>query len=508
MSTVTLLHTPVKSGFRWERRALQEKSSPRSANKTPRKTPGQGDRFIPNRSAMDMEVARFTLTLPTKENNSVDLLSPGKEQYKKHLAENLLKEKRGGGAGVNGTGGEQASSRILAFKGKAPAPAEGHQSAAAVLYSQNSSSAPHGTRKAFRHVPQAAERILDAPELVDDYYLNLLDWSSDNVVAVALGGTVYLWDAAGGTIEELMHVRDDGDDYVTSVSWAPDGKHIAVGLSDSVVQLWDSAQLKQVRSMKGHTARVGALAWNGGPILSSGGRDNLIINHDVRVREHITSRLTGHEQEVCGLKWSPSGQQLASGGNDNLLHVWDAAVTSSNPNNAANSAPAQQWLHRLDHHRAAVKALAWCPFQSNLLASGGGSADRCIKFWNTHTGACVNSIDTHSQVCALEWSKHDREILSSHGFSQNQLCLWKYPSMAKVAELTGHTARVLHMAQSPDGSMVVSAAADETLRFWKAFGGPDSSTAARLAGSRSGKGLLPTGKSGGSLSSRSIHNIR
>lgn len=36
------------------------------------------------------------------------------------------------------------------------------------------------------------------------------------------------------------------------------------------------------------------------------------------------------------------------------------------------------------------------------------------------------------QVCALQWSRHEKEILSSHGFSQNQLCLWKYPSMAKV----------------------------------------------------------------------------
>ena len=43
--------------------------------------------------------------------------------------------------------------------------------------------------------------------------------------------------------------------------------------------------------------------------------------------------------------------------------------------------------------------------------------------------------------------------------------------MVKVAELTGHTARVLHMAQSPDGRTVVSAAADETLRFWKILGG-------------------------------------
>ena len=62
-----------------------------------------------------------------------------------------------------------------------------------------------------------------------------------------------------------------------------------------------------------------------------------------------------------------------------------------------------------------MKALAWCPFQSNLLASGGGTADRCIKFWNTNTGVMLNSIDTHSQVCALQWNKHERELLSSHG---------------------------------------------------------------------------------------------
>lgn len=174
-----------------------------------------------------------------------------------------------------------------------------------------------------------------------------------------------------------------------------------------------------------------------------------------RQREHITAVLRGHDQEVCGLKWSPNGQQLASGGNDNLLHIWDAN----------NERP----THRITSHQAAVKALAWCPFQSNLLASGGGTADRCIKFTNSHTGAVLNSIDTASQVCALQWSRHEREILSSHGFSQNQLCLWKYPSMVKVAEFTGHTSRVLHMAQSPDGTTVVSGAADETLRFWRVF---------------------------------------
>lgn len=107
--------------------------------------------------------------------------------------------------------------------------------------------------------------------------------------------------------------------------------------------------------------------------------------------------------------------------------------------------------HTMTHHTAAVKALAWCPWQANLLASGGGTADRHIRFWNTQTGAMLNEIDTNSQVCSIQWSTHHKELVSSHGFSQNQLIIWKYPTMVKSAELTGHTSRVLHLALSPDG---------------------------------------------------------
>ncbi|KAL5724589.1 hypothetical protein ACHQM5_007829 [Ranunculus cassubicifolius] len=46
--------------------------------------------------------------------------------------------------------------------------------------------------------------------------------------------------------------------------------------------------------------------------------------------------------------------------------------------------------------------------------------------------------------------------------------------MAKMAELTGHTSRVLFMTQSPDGSTVATAASDETLRFWNVFGNPQA----------------------------------
>ncbi|CUG91150.1 WD40 repeat-containing protein, putative [Bodo saltans] len=126
-------------------------------------------------------------------------------------------------------------------------------------------------------------------------------------------------------------------------------------------------------------------------------------------------------------------------------------------------------LSSLRQHTAAVKALAWNPAQPNLLASGGGTTDRTIRFWDTTTGQCLHHIDTKSQVCGIIWGRSGTELVSSHGVADNQLTIWKYPTLRKVVDLTGHTLRVLHLAMSPDGEVVVSASGDETIRFWRCF---------------------------------------
>lgn len=210
--------------------------------------------------------------------------------------------------------------------------------------------------------------------------------------------------------------------------------------------------------MDGHGARIGSLAWNSF-VVSSGSKDGQIIHHDVRQRNHNIGSLSGHTQEVCGLKWSPDGKFLASGGNDNLVNIWAAN------NGHTDTTP----IFSLTEHQAAVRALAWCPWLPNILASGGGTADRCIKFWNINNGTCVNSVDTQSQVTSLLFSNSYKELISGHGYANNQLTIWKYPSMVKQIDLTGHTQRVLQMAMSPDGTTVMSAGADETLRLWNCF---------------------------------------
>jgi cell division cycle 20-like protein 1 (cofactor of APC complex) len=310
-------------------------------------------------------------------------------------------------------------------------------------------------RKPMRKLPKVPFKVLDAPELQDDFYLNLVDWSTTNVLGVGLGTCVYLWSACTSQVTRLCDLTNR-EDSVSSVSWSEKGNYIAVGTFKGDVQIWDAAASKLVNTLTGHSARVGALAWNH-DLLCSGSRDRNVLLRDIRVPAYEGERkLAGHKQEVCGLKWSPDHLLLASGGNDNKLLVWNV--------NGGN-APIQTY----HDHIAAVKAIAWSPHQHGLLASGGGTADRCIRFWNTLTGQNLQSVDTGSQVCNLAWSKHSNELVSTHGYSQNQILIWKYPSMVQLAKLTGHSYRVLYLAVSPDGEAIVTGAGDETLRFWNVF---------------------------------------
>ena len=196
------------------------------------------------------------------------------------------------------------------------------------------------TAIAKRRIPLAPEKILDAPGLADDYYLNLLDWSSKNILAVGLENTVYIWNGDTGEVQEFCKTKPD--DYIASLKWASDGSYLAVGTSQGDSQIWDVDSFSKIRSMRGHTSRVGVLSWDQ-HILSSGARDGSIWNHDVRIANHKVAELLGHTSEVCGLQWRPDGALLASGGNDNLVQIWDAR--SSTPKMTKTS------------HMAAVKVL-------------------------------------------------------------------------------------------------------------------------------------------------------
>ncbi|KAM3132008.1 hypothetical protein pb186bvf_015892 [Paramecium bursaria] len=235
----------------------------------------------------------------------------------------------------------------------------------------------------------------------------------------------------------------DNNDMVCSLVWSPQGNQLAVGTGSGETHLYDQVKMKRISVLEGHTARVGSLAWSG-QTLCSGSKDRSILMHDPRQKKPV-SKLEGHKQEVCGLKWSPDEYQFASGGNDNKLIVW----------RMGSQIPLAKF-HQPNSH--SIKQLS----KHGLLSSGGGTADRTIRFFNTLTTQQLDWIDTGSQVCNLLSSKNVNEFVSTHGYSMNQIVCWKYPSLEKVTTLMGHTSR-------SDGETIVTGAGDETLRFWNVF---------------------------------------
>ena len=332
--------------------------------------------------------------------------------------------------------------------------------------------------KIYRKIPKTPFRVLDAPNLIDDYYLNLLDWGKENIIAVALSDEIYLWNDTKTKASLLMTYtnnnsisEDISNNIITSLSWMENGINLGIGLPDGIIQLWDINKKIKIREIFAHNNRVSCLSWNNN-ILSSGSKDRYIKNFDIRIKVPEISKIKKHKQEVCSLKYSIEGDLLASGGNDNMAYIWDIRnlknnifnfLFNENTNNPYEIKPYS--INNL--HQAAVKAMNWCPWKRHVLGTGGGSKDKSIKIYSCDCNKLIKNINTGSQVCSLIWNEKEKEIISSHGFNKNQIIIWNYEKSKKICELKGHMNRVLYMTKSPDENVICSGSGDETLRFWK-----------------------------------------
>ncbi|OUM68237.1 hypothetical protein PIROE2DRAFT_39335, partial [Piromyces sp. E2] len=354
-------------------------------------------------------------------------------------------------------------SRIIAYSCQPPTNEK------EILRSTWINSKPIRIKEIHRYIPNKPERVLDAPKIGDDYYSELLDWSINNQVVIALDSIVYIWDATHGKINTIGSKKEIGN--ICSLKWSNDGSYLGIGTATGETQIWDIIKNKKLRTIKEHLKnkiklnpnceslkqtqlRVGCLSWNKS-ILSSAFNNGSLQHNDVRVKDSLIQSIQAHDSNICGLKWRNDGEYLASGGNDNLIKLWE--LKSPKP-----------YMEKADHN-AAVKAIAWCPWQQNLLATGGGISDKTLRLWNITTQVNLKSVKTESQITSIIWSNHYTELLTTHGFSTNDINVWKFPTMDRISNIKAHDSRILYSALSPDGQTVATVASDENLKFWSIF---------------------------------------
>lgn len=246
----------------------------------------------------------------------------------------------------------------------------------------------------------------------------------------------------------------------------------------------------------------------------------------------LLARISIHSQQICGLAFSNDGTVFATGGNDNLCCLFQTHSVLQSTNDSPSDveevlvgAGETRRVHTIadrgqikevrlgdEKHRwihgAAVKAIAFCPWRDGLVATGGGSNDKCIHFFHTTSGACLATINVAAQVTSLIWSTTRREIVATFGYAQPEhpyrIAVFSWPECRQIAAIPWEgDHRALYAIPYPGGpneshssregsrglsrtvqeGCIVVASSDESVKFHEVW------TAGQKA-TTGGKGLL------------------
>lgn len=325
----------------------------------------------------------------------------------------------------------------------------------------------------------AMEELLVGDEAGIIYYYSI-EWMSNQDV------DIHGWKGAMNLMAKItVHTQQ-----ICGLSWSPDGDYFASGANDNGCCLFD---VKDV--LNPPIATHNNFAHHGNPL-----KDLFMTGSEIKEDSLSPLGLGVSGTSIPGVPKQPipgyNGDlkeklgpgRRSHGSFDEILYISEGRQK-------------HKWIHS-----AAVKAIAFCPWQRGLLATGGGSNDRAIHFYHTFSGACLATIDVQAQVTSLIWSTGRREIAATFGYAQPEhpyrIAVFSWPECKQILAIPWTSGqRALLAIPYPGGpnktsrkagegeawgsrtveeGCIVVACSDESVKFHEVWSGKRKSTVSHM----------------------------
>ncbi len=270
--------------------------------------------------------------------------------------------------------------------------------------------------------------------------------------------TVKLWDATTGKIVKTF-VAHRG--YITALDFNAAGDMLVTASKDNTIRIWDVKSGAEIRQLPAHSFYASSVAFSPtNNIIASCSIDKTVKLWDIRIGKEIPIPIAKLDKPVNTLAFSPDGQTLAVGGDDNTIHLLNIPTNTvakidagAEVLNVAYSADGSILIAQC----ANQKVILYDAVKKTALRDVVGVAKQAAISPN---GRFLATVDKSSQ------EDDDMDI-------RRTIALWNVFNGKKIRTMIGNSPRVLAFAFSPDGSKLVTGGADRALKTFDVTTGRD-----------------------------------
>ncbi|MBA3531594.1 MAG: hypothetical protein H0T73_06745 [Ardenticatenales bacterium] len=255
------------------------------------------------------------------------------------------------------------------------------------------------------------------------------------------------WDIAATAI---LEIGTDYQDIADLIATQPD---LRQALASPFSALWSGEGIVNHRYLRGNERAATSVAFSpDGQLLASGSQDNAVHLWQVG-DEEATYSLGGHKSDVTSIAFSPDGQLLASASRDKAIRLWRLSDKTL-------------WQTLLGHTDQ-VQAVVFSP-DGQLLASA--SNDNTVRIWQVSGGTLLQTLLGHTRPVKSVAFSPDGQLLASAS-NDNTVRIWQVSGGTTLQILLGHSTLVESVAFSLDGQLLASASTDRSIRLWRVSDG-------------------------------------